>query len=47
MDNKVTVIGLGTLGGFLCKNISELDCIKELIIVDLDIVEGKNVFQSF
>lgn len=46
MYNKVTVIGLGTLGGFLCKNISELDCIKELTIVDYDIVEGKNVFKS-
>lgn len=46
MYNKVTVIGLGTLGGFLCKNISELDCTKELIIVDHDIVEGKNVFKS-
>ncbi len=46
MYNKVTVLGLGTLGGFLCKNISELDCVKELIIVDHDIVEGKNVFQS-
>jgi len=46
MYNTVTVIGLGTLGGFLCKNISELDCIKELTIVDYDIVEGKNVFKS-
>lgn len=46
MYNKVTVIGLGTLGGFLCKHISELDCTKELIIVDHDTVEGKNVFRS-
>ena len=46
MYNKVTVIGLGTLGGFLCKNISELDCVKELTIIDHDVVEGKNVFKS-
>ena len=46
MYNRVTVIGLGTLGGFLCKNISDLDCVKELIIVDHDVVEGKNVFSS-
>jgi molybdopterin/thiamine biosynthesis adenylyltransferase len=46
MYHKVTVIGLGTLGGFLCKNISELDFVKEIIIVDPDIVEGKNVFKS-
>jgi hypothetical protein len=43
---KVTVIGLGTLGGFLCKHISELENIKEMVIVDNDIVESKNVFSS-
>jgi len=42
----VTVIGVGTLGGFLCRNISELDSTKEIIIVDHDIVEGRNVFTS-
>ena len=46
MYHKVTVIGLGTLGGFLCKNISELDFVKEIIVVDPDIVEGRNVFKS-
>jgi hypothetical protein len=42
----VTVIGLGTLGGFLCKHISELENIKEMVVVDNDIVESKNVFSS-
>lgn len=44
--SRVAVIGLGTLGGFLCKHISDLDGVEELIIVDHDIVEGKNVFKS-
>lgn len=42
----MAVIGLGTLGGFLCKHISELEGIKELVIIDYDIVESKNVFKS-
>lgn len=46
MYETVTVIGVGTLGGFLCRNISELDSTREIIIVDHDIVEGKNVFKS-
>jgi len=43
---QVAVIGLGTLGGFLCKHISELENIKELTIIDHDTVESKNVFKS-
>lgn len=46
MFGSVAVIGLGTLGGFLCKHISDLDSVKELIIIDDDIVEGKNTFKS-
>ena len=46
MYETVTVIGVGTLGGFLCRNISELDSTREIIIVDHDIVEGRNVFKS-
>lgn len=46
MFSKVAVIGLGTLGGFLCKHISDLECIEELVIIDHDIVEGKNTFKS-
>ena len=46
MYRTVTVLGLGTLGGFLCKYLAEIESIKELIIVDHDFVEGKNVFKS-
>lgn len=42
----VVVIGLGTLGGFLCKHLSETEEVKELVLVDHDIVEGKNIFKS-
>lgn len=46
MIRKVTVIGLGTLGGFLCKHISELENMREIILVDHDIVERHNVTNS-
>lgn len=46
MHKKVTIIGLGTLGGFLSKNISELNTVSELVLIDYDIVEGKNTFKS-
>lgn len=43
---RIAVIGLGTLGGALCKNISEMEFIDELVIVDHDKVEGKNIHNS-
>lgn len=43
---KILVIGVGSFGGFLCKHLSELDSVKELYIVDLDLVEPKNVRNS-
>lgn len=43
---RIAVIGVGTLGGALCKNISEMESIDELIIVDHDKVEGKNIHNS-
>jgi len=43
---KVAIIGLGTLGGFLCKHISELDSVKELVIIDFDHVENKDVYRT-
>ena len=46
MFRKVAVIGVGTLGGFLCKHISELNQVKEIVIIDPDIVESKNIFNS-
>lgn len=43
---KVAIIGLGTLGGFLCKHISELESVKELIIIDYDFVETKDIYRT-
>ena len=43
---RIAVIGLGTLGGALCKNISEMESIDELVIVDYDILESKNIHNS-
>jgi hypothetical protein len=43
---KILVIGVGSFGGFLCKHLSELDSVKELYIIDLDLVETKNVRNS-
>ena len=42
----VAIIGLGTLGGFLCKHMSELDSVKELVIIDFDHVENKDVYRT-
>ena len=43
---RIAVLGLGTLGGALCKNISEMESIDELIIVDYDVLESKNIHNS-
>jgi len=46
MANSIVVIGLGSLGGFFAENISKLDGVKRLILVDPDIVEKKNLKNS-
>jgi molybdopterin/thiamine biosynthesis adenylyltransferase len=43
---KVAVIGVGTLGSFVSKHLSELHEVKELVIVDNDFVEIKDTFRS-
>jgi len=43
---NICIIGIGTLGGFLTKSISELETTKKLIIVDFDKVEEKNLKNS-
>jgi len=43
---RITVIGVGSFGGFLCKHLSELESVKELHIIDYDFVESKNVRNS-
>ena len=43
---SVTVIGIGTLGGFVAEAISKLEGVEKLVIVDHDIVEVKNLSNS-
>jgi len=43
---KITVIGTGSFGGFLCKHLSDLETVKELHIIDDDLVEAKNIRNS-
>jgi len=43
---RIAVIGLGSLGGTVCKNIAEMESIEELILVDYDRVESKNIHNS-
>ena len=44
--DTVTVIGVGTLGGFTAEAIANLDSIEKLIIIDDDVVEQKNLKNS-
>ena len=46
MYEKVAVIGLGSLGGFVCDNIAKVSSIKELTIIDPDIVKDRNLRNS-
>lgn len=43
---RIAVIGIGTLGGAICKNISEMEAIDEIVIIDYDILESKNIHNS-
>jgi tRNA A37 threonylcarbamoyladenosine dehydratase len=44
--NNICVIGIGTLGGFLSKCISDLEETKEICIIDYDTIEEKNLLNS-
>ena len=46
MYSRICVIGLGALGGFLAKNLSELETTKELLLIDYDTVEQENIKNS-
>ena len=46
MYNSIAVIGIGTLGGHLVKCLSELECVKRIVLVDFDVVEPKNISNS-
>ena len=43
---SVTVIGVGTLGGFVAAAIANLEGVEKLVVVDHDIVEAKNLINS-
>lgn len=45
-QQSVTVIGLGTLGGYTAEAIADIEEIENLIIIDHDIVEKKNLKNS-
>ena len=44
--SSVTVIGLGTLGGFLCESFSRIGSIKKMVVIDYDTVHKKNIAGS-
>lgn len=44
--NNICLIGLGTIGGFLAKNLSEMESIKKLLLIDYDTVEIENIKNS-
>lgn len=42
----ITVIGIGTLGGFVANSLSNLEHLETLILIDHDTVESKNLKNS-
>jgi hypothetical protein len=43
---KVCILGVGALGGFVVDSISKINNVKEIVVFDSDIVEGKNLKNS-
>jgi hypothetical protein len=43
---SVTIIGLGSLGGYICESLSKISSIKKMIIIDYDRVQKKNIGES-
>jgi len=46
MYKSIVIIGLGSLGGFFAENISRMDGLQSLILIDPDIVEDRNIGRS-
>jgi len=46
MFAKIAVVGIGSFGGFLARELAEQDPVKELILIDFDVVEEKNLENS-
>jgi len=40
---KVAILGLGTIGSYISVYLSDLDTLDELVLVDYDKVESKNL----
>ena len=43
MYKRITIIGLGTLGGFLANSISSIEEVEQLTLIDYDYVEKRNL----
>jgi hypothetical protein len=43
---SITILGIGTLGGFVANAISNLDTLENLVLIDHDKVESKNLKNS-
>ena len=46
MFNNICIIGVGTLGGFVCKHLAEQESVKEITVIDDDIIQSKNTYNS-
>ena len=46
MQRNICVIGIGSLGGYLARNLSELETTKNLLLIDYDTVERENLRNS-
>lgn len=44
--SSVTILGLGSLGGYICESLSRIVSIKKLIVMDYDRVHKKNMNES-
>jgi hypothetical protein len=44
--SSITVIGVGTLGGFLCESLSKVESVKKIVVIDYDRVRKKNIPES-
>lgn len=43
---SVAIIGVGSFGGFLCREILKYSCIEKVVVIDFDIVVMKNIKNS-
>ena len=46
MNQRIAILGVGSLGGYLAESLASTDNLKELVLIDHDIVQEKNVRNS-